>query len=182
MKKIATISLSIVLSLFCINHTFSQEKILFQDTFSDNTNQWAITNHEKAYLNIENGRYVFEHKRAESVWATWGTQPIDQSKDFKIHVVLRYIRGGEGHGFGVYWGSKDLENYFTFNFSKHGHVRFGKVELNKWYDRIPWTLSEAVRADNQINTMTIVKRGNQYYFYANDVLLESSYYEPLQRI
>jgi TolB-like protein len=161
-----------------MKQTFSQETVLFQDTFSTNTNNWSAGDNDNVLLQISNGRYIFEHKRAESLWATWGTLQIDQSKDFKIHVVLQYIKGGDGHGFGVFWGSKDMDNYFTFNFSKKGYFRFGKVELNEWHNLIDWTQNDAVRTESQINTMTIIKRGNQYYFYANDVLLQSTYFEP----
>ncbi|MFC1501966.1 CsgG/HfaB family protein [bacterium] len=178
MKKIAIRSLLVLLTLFCISHTFSQEKILLQDNFTNNDFEWATVNHDRAYLNIEYGKYVFEHKRKESSWATWTSEVIDQSKDFKIQVTLKYIRGGEGHGFGVLWGATDLDNYFTFNFSKHGYFRFGKEESNNWTNIIEWTLNDAIRKESQTNTMTILKRGNQYYFYANDVMLQSAYFVP----
>lgn len=165
---------TLVINILLISLLYSQEKVIFEDNFIDNKNNWSVKNADEIFLKIDKGSYIIEHKRNEEAWIIWKTVDLDQNSNFRIDVQLRHVRGIENKGFGVVWGMKDVDNYLTFNITDNGYFRFAKEEDNSWVNIIEWEKHSAIKEDNRLNTLIIEKKDLKYYFYANDILLESS--------
>ena len=169
---------TLVISILLISVLYSQEKIIFEDNFFDNKNNWPVKNTDEVFLYVDKGSYTIEHKRNEEAWMIWKTVDLDQNSNFRIDVKLRHVGGINNKGFGVVWGMKDVDNYLTFNISDNGYFRFAKEEDNSWMNIIEWEKHSAINENNRLNNLVIEKKDLTYYFYANNVLVESYSYLP----
>ncbi|MBN2459984.1 MAG: hypothetical protein JXB60_00130 [Candidatus Cloacimonetes bacterium] len=152
-------------------------KIIFQDNFDNQDTGWATGDSEDRFLKIEDGKYIFSHKREEDSWFTWNSADIDQQENFSIKSNITHISGVDDYGYGIIWGMEDLENYYSFNVSANGYYRFAKEVDGNWYDIIAWTENWFdILGDDEIEIKRIEDR---YEFYVNGYCLDTSSYEPL---
>jgi len=146
----------------------AQEQILFEDDFTDNRNDWYQVDSEDCTIKVENGKYVFDHKREEGYWLTWKNTQIDQHKDFRIETTVDKVDGANNYAYGIVWGLKDVDNFYQFAITGNGYYVHGKLEDDTWHKIIDWAESPHINQENATNTLSIQKVGNQVKFYVND--------------
>jgi hypothetical protein len=146
----------------------AQQQIVFEDDFTDNSNEWYLTDTEECTIAIENGTYVFEHKREEGAWLSWQAVDIDQQGDFAITVTINKVSGVDNYGYGLVWGLEDVSNYQQFIISGNGYYRHGILANDEWSEVIEWTPAESINQENATNTLSIRKSENQIQLYIND--------------
>ena len=148
----------------------AQQRAIFEDSFTDNRNEWHQINNEDCVITIRNGKYAFDQKREKGCWATWqesGLEQFDQHKDFRIETAVRKVQGLESSDYGIMWGLKNLDNFYLLYISGEGYA-YGKVNNGKWHDIIDWSPSQHIKQGNSTNTLSIEKSGNQLKFFIND--------------
>ncbi|MBC8527787.1 MAG: hypothetical protein H8D22_13205 [Candidatus Cloacimonetes bacterium] len=146
----------------------AQENVIFEEYFEDNRNEWVETEDENMMTKIQNGKFIFEHKREESSYYTWNFIDIDQDKDFIIETTMKHLNGLDNFGYGLVWGLKDIDNYFSFEISDNGYYRITKTENSDWEALVDWTEPSYVHTYGGTNKLSIKKSGNQLKFYIND--------------
>lgn len=151
---------------------FLNAQVIFEDSFNDNKNNWEVGKTATAKMKIKSNldQYHLSHLRKIRILATTIEVKFSEAKDFKIEALL-YKKGGTNHsGYGLIWGGKDHENFYSLLVTGDGGWLFGKVEEGKWQDITNnWQDHSAVQEGKKAyNKMTVVKKGNQYTFSIND--------------
>lgn len=155
----------------------SSKSILFEG-FTDNKRDWSTNDNEKARLAIENGDYVFDHKRTFNGWSSSKEIKIDTKRDFYILASFKKISGILDNGYGITFGRKDNNKEFNYVVTGNGSYgiwdwRDGK-STNMTSANKTWSSSSAIKEGNGVyNTLKIEKRGNTLNFYINNTLVES---------
>ena len=155
----------------------AQENVTFEEYFADNRNDWLVDEDEDMMTKIQNGKFIFEHKREESGYYTWNFIDIDQDKDFIIETTMKHLSGANDYGYGLVWGLKDIDNYFAFEISDNGLYRVTKNEGDDWEALVGWTESDHIYTYDGTNKLSIKKSDNQLKFYINDNYVDQTPFE-----
>lgn len=146
---------------------FAQETVIFEDNFYDNANNWSTRNDESVSLQVLNGKYSFEHKRATGWWGTWRNIEINTYRDFSLSCNTLWMNGIENNSFELIWGLQDANNYFAFGVSANGYFIYRMEIDGASKSLIGWTTSDYINK-NGSNSITVKKIGSDYEFYINN--------------
>ncbi|MFY0604601.1 MAG: caspase family protein [Flavobacteriaceae bacterium] len=159
--------------------TTTKSKSIIFEGFTNNKRGWSTTNTDKASLSIENGDYIFEHKRTSNGWSSTKEIKIDTRRDFYILASFKKLSGIQANGYGLSFGRKDSSD--EFNFVVTGNGSYGiwdwkdSKSSNMTSSNKTWVDSDAIKTgNNAYNTLKIEKKGNKLNFYINSTLVESS--------
>lgn len=153
----------------------STKSILF-DGFNNNTNNWLLQNNSSARLAIENGEYVFSHRRNNGGWSSTISKYINTSRNFRISAQIKKTSGIQNNGYGITFGKKNNDNQNHFLISGDGSYKIVKYENGIRTYLKDWTKSNYIRrGNNALNYLKIQKVGNAYKFYINSDLVLTSY-------
>lgn len=147
--------------------------LVFSDFFTDNKNAWSVRDSKEVLLAVENGCYVFEHKRSEGNWLSWCGTRADWGRDFRLHVILEKVSGVNDYGYGVVWSLKDADNFYSFLISGDGHYRIDACDNNEWTTLQNWTKTPLVHPGDAVNWLSVVRQGEELRFYINDQLADT---------
>jgi hypothetical protein len=142
-------------------------RVLFEDHFIDNRNNWGVGETAIAISYITNDKYYLEYKPNDNLDAISHNPYFNLSKDIDFIIETAFEKiSGDTHGSGLVWGySNDNYNY-SLTISSVGMYTFAKREGDTIEYIIPWTRYNYT--NNSKNTLTIVKEGNTTKFYIND--------------
>lgn len=153
----------------------STESILF-DSYSDNRNNWSTLENEKVDLNINNGAYIFDHRRPSSGFSSTIVQYINTSRDFKILAEIKKISGIQNHGYGIVFGRQDSNNQNLFYINGQGSYSILKMKNGETTYIRNWTQSNSIRTGNgNYNILKVVKVDNQLEYYINNTKVHTAY-------
>jgi len=148
--------------------TSSTEKIIWEDDFVTNKNNWATSNDAKATLEVKNNKYYFDHKRASGGWSSTKVIDIDTSKDFEIESKILKISGIKNNGFGFTFGRKDSDNQFVFSITSNGSYAIDQYKNGTYTAIKDWTKSTHIKTGSYAyNTLKIKKERGFIKFYVN---------------
>jgi hypothetical protein len=82
------------------------ERITFEETFKDNSNDWWIGNDEIVKCEIIDGHYFMEHKRDIDDYSCWKNIPLLESKAYSLEAAFTFLSGCTKNGFGFLLGQK----------------------------------------------------------------------------
>ncbi|MCF8341149.1 MAG: hypothetical protein K9I82_09245 [Chitinophagaceae bacterium] len=147
----------------------------FKDSFSDNTNGWFTGADQNYSIKIERNKYKFK-VIPESHWYHSNRYAnIDISKDFSVSVSTEWLGGVDNWGYGIefcYDSEKKSTNIFQI--SSNGNYGIIKSENDIWTDLKKWTPTTAIKKGrNEKNILTVNKVGRFFFYYVNDVFLET---------
>ncbi|MFC1608495.1 SUMF1/EgtB/PvdO family nonheme iron enzyme, partial [Candidatus Latescibacterota bacterium] len=141
---------------------------LFEDTFASNANTWIEKDTEDVRLQVEGGKYVFEHKRESGSWVVLKSLLFDMDSDFSIETTLIHESGVTNAGYGLLFGALDTINYYYLRISGGGYFSFVKRINSENTNIIASTKSENINTGDATNTLTVRKIENQIQFFIND--------------
>ncbi|MCF6213735.1 MAG: caspase family protein [Flavobacteriaceae bacterium] len=153
-------------------------KAPFFDGFENNNNKWNTDKNSKIDINVKNGSYNFKHKRKTSGWEVNKTFDLNTNRDFKIEALIVKKSGVDNMGYGLMWGRKDGDNYFSFNITSGGYYRISRSKNGNFKNLVKWTKSSAVKTgDGKYNILKIEKKGKKINYYINDKKVETLNFE-----
>jgi hypothetical protein len=152
-------------------------KSVFIENFKNNSNGWAEKNSADVLLSVNQGTYIFSHKRNNKSWLTWKKVTIDEKRDFLIESEMVKTGGVNNNGYGVVFGLKDASNCFFFQISGDGHYRFYKSFKGNYTHIIPWKKNKYVKKYNSGNKLSIKKVGNNLEFYINGNYVDKALFQ-----
>lgn len=156
------------------SHT-SKETIIF-DGYTDNRNNWSTSKNENVDLDINNGNYYFDHKRAKGGWSSTIVKYIDTSRDFKILADIKKESGIQNNGYGIVFGRKDSNNQNLFFVNGNGSYSINKMKNGKDNFKKQWAASSAIRKGNGgYNVLKVVKVGSKLEYYINNTKVYTDY-------
>ena len=158
------------------NYTYSNSGYHFSDQFTDNSEKWFENNDDKIDFKVKNGKYYLKHKRNEKGWTTYGSTPIDTSKDFEIETKIDKISGLSNYGYGLMFGKKE-NNDFRFYISSNGYYKVARTVDGKEEIIKKWTTTNYVNTGNLKSNVLKIKKENGYSkFYINgDYVFQTEY-------
>lgn len=149
----------------------SASKVIFFDDYSNNKNNWTITDNKYASARMDSGFYYLTAKG--HAYGVTQEIEINTQKDFDIETRIKIQRGEADHKnyySMIFWG-REAMNSLYFTFAKDG---FASVEMcdgkNQSNCITKSGSSQKVIADpDDFNIYTIMKNGNMYTFLINGV-------------
>jgi hypothetical protein len=161
MKKFQTTFLLLV-SILGMNSFSNAQKVLLDEDFNTNRNNWSSYLGARSNYLIYNGKYIIGIN--DSLTYNIGMPvTLDDGINFTITVTTTHTDGMDNYGYGIYFGSSDLNNYYSFNITSGGYFRMGKFS-----DIVAWTKTPAVRIGNYVdNVLQITRQGTNWIFEIN---------------
>lgn len=151
-------------------------KTIVFDGYTDNRNSWSTSQNENVKLDISNGNYYFDHKRAKGGWSSTIVKYIDTSRDFKILADIKKESGIQNNGYGIVFGRKDSNNQNLFYINGNGSYSINKMKGGKDNFLKQWETSSAIRKGNgAYNVLKVVKIGNKLEYYINNTKVYTQY-------
>lgn len=158
MKRIFILFLIVISA----NNIFGQNpKLLFEDEFTDNKNNWIIKNKEDAELKIQNGVYYIHNKHSKNDYQTWNDFIFDWNSDFSIEIKLKEIDNSSDEGFGFFFSSTGTSDQYTFEIRSTGYYYLSE-ESGKG-----WQKTTSTKTVNNYNILKVSKKGEYLYYYIN---------------
>ncbi len=157
--------------------TSNVHRSVFRDDFRDNSKIWYQKNNDSVYVNINSDSLFFTNKTIYPSYCIAQSVLIDEEKNFSIKASIKFKEGIENFGYGITWGRKNWDNFYSFLISKNGTVRVVYV-INGYFTPIQdWVYSGYV--NSKINEIEVRKEGSQYLFRINGNTLVKKPYQPL---
>ena len=168
--------LAFFLSTFAF--TVYAQKTIYNENFS-NTNNWPVGNNSTRELKVKNGKYYFEHKRADKNWnVTTREIEINTNNDFEIEMSFQKISGTKSNATGLMYGAKDGDNAYHFVLSNNQY-RISEKKDGKFKAIKAWTVSNSIKTDYyDYNKLKVVKKGSNMYYYINNALVATENFKP----
>jgi len=157
------------------NKHLTKETILF-DGYTDNKNDWSTTKNENINLDVRNGNYYINHKRAKGGWSVTKDKYIDTSRDFKILADIKKESGILNNGYGIVFGRLDSNNQNLFFVNGNGSYSINNIKNGKDNFLKNWASSSAIRKGNgAYNVLKVVKIGSKLEYYINNTKVYTDY-------
>jgi len=149
------------------------------DNFKTNRYQWYTNNDQYATISFPGDAY-----RMKSNYTGFYLPSIPfGEKDMTAHRVdldVKHIDGANEYGFGLCFGKKDLNNYYTFYITANGSFYIGKVTNGTWSTVKDLTESDVIRKGNYMpNYLRYVNDNGKWNFYINNKLVYATYARSL---
>jgi len=153
----------------------SKKKKIFFDDFNSNTNNWLLLDNENELISIENGTYIYESRDGQAK-ANYLPIKINQKKNFEIELKIKFSQGEDNNSNGLaFGGSTNFMDRILFAFSGDGNYCIAQFSPLKFL--IPWTSSTEIHRTDY-NLLTVRKVGKKYYFFINQILVETLQFQP----
>lgn len=140
---------------------------VMREEFRFKNDVWPENDNENRFLQIADGKYIFEHKRDESSWYVWTDVPVDFSQDFSIETTFTRVHGEETSGVGVIWGFEDLNNRYQLSISSDGSFIYGNIVDDEWEAVFDWVDSAYLNQGYVANTLSVRRLGGRMQIFLN---------------
>lgn len=152
-------------------------KVPLNESFSNNTNGWNLTDNSNIKTRISNGKlYVNSHLDKGGAFISKKVG-IDTSRDFIIETSVTRLTSNSKSPIAFVFGRKNNTNEFDLFLSSSGSYLLRKLKNDNSEKLIPWTSSSALNTQTyQANKIKIVKSGNLLRIYINDQYVNEAPY------
>ena len=151
-------------------------RILFEERFIDNKNNWLIKETKDYKFEINRGKYILESKSGGS-WLSSKPVPLDEKADFRIDLTAEKVSGTDEYGYGLVWGAKDVNNFYVFVIRGQGSYSFIKFSNNQ-ETRILDGVGPMINKSNSTNKLSLKKTDHSLEFFVNDRSVGQSPFVP----
>ncbi len=156
----------------------TQKKVILEDNFSNNENNWEQRNDSTVRLEIEDGAYLIENRHDSGSRLVISSLDLPKEVEYEIEITLQKVSGVDNYGYGLVWGVQDLSNFYTFQISNEGQYRISQLAKNDWRAYRDWTASPHVKRYNLPNKLAIRHDGQQVTFYVNEEMVDELTFPP----
>ncbi|HYM93052.1 MAG TPA: hypothetical protein VET23_02860, partial [Chitinophagaceae bacterium] len=156
MKKFQT-TLILLIALFGINSFAAAQKVLLDEDFNTNKNNWPSYLGPRLNYLIYNGKYIIGINDSLTYNIAMPVT-VDDGINFTITVTTTHTDGVNTYGYGIYFGSSDLNNYYFFSITSGGYFRLGKSVPSGFTDIVAWTKTAAVHTGDYVDNIRQVSR------------------------
>jgi hypothetical protein len=191
--------MKLLLTTFCLfllfhNKTKAQEKIIFKESFKDNTQQWKIKDSKDLKVSVEKGKLRLEKKfiNYTNRGCQWLYQPIkgfNTEKNFSIEFKANYVSGGDfTDKIDFQWGStqKEGDKYreiFQVDFNFKGSIKLAFFN-EFWNYMINKDISDLLKAQNfdktKQNTYEIKQENGLLFVKINNITVLTHKITPVK--
>ncbi|MFH2096221.1 MAG: hypothetical protein ABIJ16_10990, partial [Bacteroidota bacterium] len=148
--------------------TAMAQDVMFLENFDDNFRAWSTIDNENYSTEISDGHYLISHKRESGSWYFWNGFNVDENKDFTIIAKIQQTDGIIDNGYGLVWGSKNVDNSYKIAISSNGYVKVVKNDNGNYEEFLKWKKVKIINPKGEYNIIKLVKKGKTLTFYVND--------------
>ena len=155
----------------------------FFDDFSDNSNYWPLKYDDNKIISISDGGLQIQGLTDSFSYGAHKAFYFNTDNNFMLSVSAKWIKGDNSKPFGIeFLSDDDSSSYNSFMISADGEYTIKYLYLNViWKNLVPWTKSDLIKQGQQTNSLTIIKKGNTFYFYVNDKYIEVLYSDKVKK-
>ncbi|MDR0537273.1 MAG: trypsin-like peptidase domain-containing protein [Tannerellaceae bacterium] len=155
-------------------------QMIFSEYFNseENPNQWKLLNDTSSSSKILSGKgLLMENKNADISFQSTILVPINSSENFSIETTVNFIKGNDSTGYGLVWGFKDWNNYYTFLITADGYYKIGYMYNGNSGDLKEWTKTPHINKNTGGNLIKInsVDYVMSYYINGENVFTGNVY-------
>lgn len=143
------------------------QKTIFHEDFRDNRNDWTIAAKDEYAAFIQNGKYVIFKKTTSGGWLFYKKIYTEYDADFRLEIEAKQTSGVDNNGYGFIFGAEDTDNANFFLVTSNGHFRIASYNNGPYKAITEWIAHDAVNEMNEINALTIERKGDKVDFYIN---------------
>lgn len=166
MKKFQTTVILLVAVLGM--HSFANaQKVLLDEDFNTNRNNWLSNLGAKTNYVIYNGKYIIGINDS-STYNITSPAVLDDGINFTISLTTTHTDGTSNHAYGIFFGASDVNNYYCFDIASGGYFRLGKSAAGTFTEIVPWTKTTAVRIGDYVeNVLQITRQATNWLLSIN---------------
>ncbi len=157
------------------------QQVIYNEDYSS-TNGWPEGNNSTRELDVRNGKYYFQHKRADKNWKVRTPElKVNYDGDFELETSIERISfNNKNHAFGLMFGNKDDKNTFHFYLSNNQY-RVSDKRDDEYVNYKGWKTSSAINTGTYAtNKFKVKKVGSKISFYINGTFLLSKNYNSFR--
>jgi len=143
---------------------------MYYDDFSDGVDSiWDTGKDENSEFKFEHGKYIIKGLTDSLTYHATVKFDLDIHRNFSISASATQWGNEPDEAYGInFCGNTDIDAYFVYYITANGYYAIGSMTNGDWQPIINWTHSSNIRANNEMNTLSIEKRNNSIFFYIND--------------
>ncbi len=142
------------------------------DPLSDNRNGWSTFNASWGACGFTGGAYHFTLSSG-GLWNFCNCVSTQNLNNFALQVQVNIVKGNDG---GIVFGSTANSYYRIYVDSEGTYILYQYTKTNDQTQTLRSASSPAITTGlNQANVMTVIVNNNNFYFYANNQFVMSSY-------
>lgn len=156
----------------------------YDEAFTENSNNWDVFNTGMASARIEKGEYLIENKRKAGAHIVLNHMDLLDKTDFITEVSIRPVKNLENFSFGLVvndaggrfygfiFGAEDASHYNSFQISEDGFYSISTYQNAVSKVLRSGKIKKAADSQNPLNTLKVIKQGDNIRFYINDDYLD----------
>ncbi len=150
----------------------TKQVIVLDEFFHNNRNKWPVVNNDNETTFLEDGYYYMLNNSNDEMQVYSKESNLHADDDFLITAKIDCIKSNVAGNYGLVWGvgqKPDHLNRFTVNThdSKFEVIHSGNGKQTPIVQKSGIANSIKLR-ESTINEISLVKIGNQLYFFIND--------------
>lgn len=145
--------------------------LVYIENFTKNKEIWTPKESSFETIIDDNNKLNLKLKTNQSIGLN-NYIDIGQDVDYSIECAVQKKSGKVNDGFGMLFGFKDWNNYYSFIISESGSFKvYGKFEGMDLVMK-DWTQSSTIRKNNQLNMLKVFKFDDEFIFSINGQVVE----------
>ncbi len=167
MKNLLTISFVFLFGTFALSQG---SKLVFEENFDDNSNNWFVGKTKDQKVEIKKGFYYIENLNEEKTTLPFIKLEDLDEQNFTIEIRLRHLSGSEDYNFGIRYGEND---YYAMDYYITASRQFKVKEYynNAFHTKKDWTESDAINKTKKFNVLRVERNASVQKFFINDELV-----------
>jgi len=151
----------------------SQEKIpVYKESFDNGAGKWDTFNTIMASAYTEGKEYHVLNKRKTGAHIVFHPADFSFDSDFTLDVSMRLVKSSGYYSYGVVFGAKDAFNNYTFQIKAANLFSIRQTREGVPRELKGGRIESPGTAQNSLNTLKVVRQGNNFRFYINDALVD----------
>jgi hypothetical protein len=168
MNKLLITLVLIIIGLFSAN---AQEDDIIVEDFEYSPEGWTIEDNSNSGASINNGAYNLINKLTNKPAGYYKEIKIDTDQDYTIEIKILQKAGQESSAFGLTWGRKSNDDYFSFKVKYDGFVKIDGKRAGKPFVILDWKKlkKKQIKRMGQSHILSVVKTDKGITYYLDDV-------------
>lgn len=156
--------------LLLFSNTFFGQKVIFHDTFSDNTNKWELTN-DNYTSHLEKGKLIIENTDSKNTkWHLTNIFDDADVVDFDIEATISVLKSkSKSATYGLVWSCYNNNKYYhVVRVTPDKQLQLYRYQNGTFDYYQAWSTKKVINKYKKENKFKVVKRGNIVKIYINN--------------
>lgn len=162
--------------LLLFSNTFFGQKVIFHDTFSDDTNKWELTN-DNYTSHLEKGKLIIENTDSKNTkWHLTNIFDDADVVDFDIEATISVLKSDKKNTtYGLVWSCYNNNSYYdVVRITPDKQLQLYQYQDGEFDYYEAWATHKFINGYKKPNKFFVQKRGNIVKVYINDNLVHQS--------